>query len=82
MNDEESRIIYTEDDTEYLVEVLEDSSDNEMIKLKLKVLNVIRPSRMYKNPEPGHIFECSSVRKYFGSYLCWNIYGYEPKSVE
>jgi len=65
-------MVFTEDDFIAEVEVLEDNSDEEWKKYKLKVLRTIRPSAIYKTIPDGHIFEVS-LRKRIAFGGMWNL---------
>lgn len=50
------------------VEMLEDNSDDESIKFKLKVIKALHPSM-----KEGHVFECSAVRGFYAYDGMWKI---------
>jgi hypothetical protein len=54
------------------VEILEDNSDSEWDRFKLKVLGTIMPSPIFKTPEDGTIFEVDAMKKY-KHYIGWSL---------
>lgn len=44
------------------VEVLENNSDSEWIKYKLKVLSIVQESKIFKPSDIGDIFTCEKKR--------------------
>jgi len=53
---------FREDGWRAEVEVLEDTSDAEWERYKLKVLRTLRHSRIFKTPPEGHVFDVCSRR--------------------
>jgi len=68
---------YREDDWKALVEIVEDQCDDEWIKYKLKVIETLHKSRMYKPVEDGHIFEVTCRKDFCSAMIGWHldIYG-------
>ncbi len=65
-------MIYRDDDWKAEVEVLEDTSDDEWARYKLKVVKTIRESRMYKTAQDGDVF--SVMQRRCGSFSgMWHL---------
>lgn len=66
------KMIYREDDWKAEVEVLEDTSDDEWERYKLKVVKTLRESRMYKSTPDGEIFSVEQ-KKGIGFSGMWHL---------
>lgn len=55
--------IYTEDDFEYEVEILEDTSNEKQEEYKLKITKIIKQSEIYKESHVGDVFDVFQVRE-------------------
>jgi len=65
---------YREDDWKAEVEVLEDNSDSQWERYKLKVIRTLRESRIYKPTPDGTIFDVERNKKYNGAYSgMWSL---------
>lgn len=64
--------IYCEDDWKAEVEILEDNSDAEWARYKLKVIKTLRESRMYKPTPDGEIFSVDQ-KKGIGFPGMWHL---------
>lgn len=56
--------VYCEDDFSYRVEVVREEFDRNMQKYRLKVLKVLRESKLVKMHEIGEEFDCSRNVRY------------------
>jgi hypothetical protein len=65
------RKIYKEDDWMALVEILEDLSDDEFDRFKLKVVRTIRPSKIFKPVPNGTEFQVEQRKDSPG--ICWSM---------
>lgn len=67
-------MIYREDDWEAEVEVLENNSNDEWFKYKLKVIRTLRETGRYIPTSDGHIFSVSKRKRIdnFGFYM-WSL---------
>lgn len=63
---------YHEDDTVLEVEVLEDLSDEKQERFRLRVVKVIKPHSLVKDPEPGTEFVCEKLRGVYAPGL-WKL---------
>lgn len=64
---------YEEDGYEAIVEILEDNSDEEFERYKLKALKVIRPAFHGGIIEKGKEFEVDRDKKYAKCYSIWSL---------
>jgi len=55
--------LFSEDDADFMVKILEDTSDSERHRFKLKVLKVTCPSKYFQNPKIGEEFNVEQVRQ-------------------
>ena len=66
------KAVYTEEDYKVLVEVLEDSSDEEWERFELKAIKTLRHSKIFKPIEDGEVWSVSSNRDY-PCYKLWDL---------
>lgn len=72
MDDKHNQRIYREEDWIAKVEIVEDSSDDEWYRYKLRVLGTVISSRFFKTPEDGHVFDVC-FKKDSMAYCNWNL---------
>jgi hypothetical protein len=59
------------------VDVLEDTSDDEWFRYKLRVNKVIQSSEFIYDPAIGAVFVVNKVKKDAGCFGMWYLYGYD-----
>ena len=69
---------FHEDGMICVVDVLEDNSDKQWYRYKLKVKAVIQESSFLKPPKVGEIFSVDQIRE-GGFNGMWHLLGYESK---
>lgn len=63
MNEQTRIALYREDGAVFKVEILEDTSDAEWRRYKLKILTVLEQSPLYATPfTEGEVFDVSALR--------------------
>ena len=73
---------YHEDGAILDVTVLEDTSDTEWFRYKLRVNQVIQSSRLVNDPAIGEIFDVNKRKVGAGCWGMWHLYGYDPKEIK
>lgn len=80
MSETGKRGVYREDDWKAIVEVLEDTSDNEWKRYKLKVVRTLVESRIY-NPTPdGEEFDVCHLRSGGSFSGMWHLDTDDPEA--
>ncbi len=64
---------YHEDGEIDKVRILENTSDSELIKYKLEVLEIVQESRVFKPSDVGDIFDCEKTRDSGGCSGLWYL---------
>jgi hypothetical protein len=70
---------FHEDGMVFDVEVMEDTSDDEWVRLRVKVLKLIRESKMFYSPDVGEVFDVAARRE--GRQGGWSLFFADGESA-
>lgn len=80
MSEAGKRGIYREDDWKAIVQVLEDNSDEEWKRFKLRVIRTLAESRIYNPTADGEEFEVSHLRNGGSFSGMWRLDTNDPEA--